>query len=90
MDRAPHPLFKRDLRAPAEIVFCAADIERAAGLTVGLVGLPDDLACKTCHFRGHLHEVFDGNFLTRTEIDWLGTVVFFGGGDDPIGGIFHV
>ena len=86
---------KVDLTFNLQLVPCSlfdfvSNVESAAGLAVGLIGLPDDLAWEVRHLYNQFGEVFDRNLVARAEVDGQVTIVVFSGSDDAICGIFYV
>src|ERR1035437_10770113 len=47
-----------------------ADIQSATWLSIGLARVPAQLTFKAGQARDHLGQIFDGNFVTGTQVDW--------------------
>src|SRR5688572_19499981 len=89
-DRLLQALFERCRGGEVEQLSGAAGVEAAAGLAVGLGGVPDELALEAGEAGYQLGEVANGDLARRADVDRLGAVEALGRGDDRLGAVVDV
>src|SRR5262249_8995186 len=78
------------LSLKAKQLFGPTHIEAAAGLTVWLGHIPNNLSAET-NFRGNdLREFFNSELFTRAQVDWLWTVVPLSSQKYSFGSVLYV
>lgn len=96
VDGLAEALFEGDFGLPVDEFFGSGDIEAAAGLAVGLGGVPADFfgdgffGCEAGEFGDEVDEVFDGDFHVGAEVDRGWVVHLFSGCQQSIGAVFDV
>src|SRR5580704_11195653 len=67
-----------------------AGVQTSARLAVWLACVPMDLSDETSKYGDLLSQALDRNFLTATEIDWIGAVISFGCHNYALGSILNI
>ena len=90
LDGPREPFLESHLGTPTEQLGGALRVQAPARLAVGLRGVPADLAGEAAEPGDQRHQVLDGDFHARAQVDGCRLVHDFRGAHQAFGSIFHV